>query len=75
MDEQEVKAIVTVCQEMGVLATGVRSRGAVLVIEPVMGAALPGADVLRELSSKLAKLGHRYVTLDLGGYAAQGGEL
>jgi len=74
VDEQEEAAIVAICRKRGVEAVGVRARGAVLVIEPAASAALPGPEVFRELASELSALGHRYVTVDLGGYVAEGGE-
>lgn len=74
MDEQEAAVIMAICRKRGLEAVGVRARGAVVVIEPAASAALPGPEVLRELAGELSELGHRYVTVDLGGFAAEGGE-
>ncbi|TXD35464.1 hypothetical protein FRC98_16760 [Lujinxingia vulgaris] len=72
MDEKEKAAVVAICQKQGVSAVDAWARGAVLVVKPEVGAALPSAEVLRELAVVLADRGHRYVTLDLAGWAVEG---
>lgn len=74
MDEQERVAITSICQERGVDAVDVRVRGAVLIVEPRAGTVLPSVEALRDLASVLSERGHRYVTVDLAGWAVPGGE-
>ncbi|RAL22124.1 hypothetical protein DL240_09725 [Lujinxingia litoralis] len=68
MDEQQEKAIATMCQEMGLAIGGVRRRGAVLVLEPAEGGSLPDAERLGAIARALSEQGYRYVTLDLAGF-------